>query len=278
MEKSRQYSFINNKYGFTLSLIEGHTLIDDISKIHNIGDFAREFYQKTVLSTQQLVNFIKPGESLGFYIDSESPYFRFKIEMSQNGSLRTLLLPEEFDDFPKTFTGKCRITKIFAQKSPYTSILEFNDHPIENIVNEVMEKSYQTNSFILTSEDVASSLMITKLPPTNINKKIEDFEDISIKNCQKQFKDLISSALKLKSTTVAQAEELFVSHGFTYIGSKEIKFDCPCSKDRMISNLHSLPPAEIASLFVENPYIETRCDYCNTNYQIQKEDISKPIQ
>ena len=47
-----------------------------------------------------MVNFLKPGESLGFYIDSEEPYFRFKIELSNTGTFRTLLLPEEFENFP----------------------------------------------------------------------------------------------------------------------------------------------------------------------------------
>jgi molecular chaperone Hsp33 len=278
MEKSRQYSFINNKHGFTISLIEGHSLIDEISKIHNIGELATDFYKKTVLSAQQLINFLKPGENLGFYIDSEEPYFKFKIEMAQNGSLRTLLLPEEFDDLPSNFTGKCRVTKSYAQKAPYTSILDFENHPVENLVNEVTEKSYQTNSEILSSQDVASSLMLTKLPPTNINKKIEDYEDLSMSDFKLEFKELIDSALALTHTNVAEVEKLFTKYDFNYLGSKEVKFNCPCSKERMVNNLYSLNPADIKSLFIDEPSIETRCDYCNTLYEIKETDLTSPIQ
>ncbi len=78
---SRQYSFICNKNGFTISVIEGNSLINNISKMHNIGPHALNFYRKTVLSSLQMVNFLKPGENLGFYIDSEEPFFRFKIEL-----------------------------------------------------------------------------------------------------------------------------------------------------------------------------------------------------
>lgn len=278
MEKSRQYSFINNKCGFALSLIEGHSLIEDISKIHNIGDFAKSFYQKTVISSQQLIHFLKPGENLGFYLDSEEPFFRFKIEMSHNGALRTLLLPEEFEDFPKTFSGKCRINKIFANKSPYTSVLEFDNHPLEDIVNEITEKSYQTNSVILSSQDCASSLMITKLPPTNINKKIDDYEETSISDFKNQYSELIDECLSLKNTTVLEAEKIFSKFDFQYIGSKEVKFHCPCSKERMINNLYSLNPADIRSLFVEENFIETRCDYCNTTYKITEDEVNTDIQ
>jgi molecular chaperone Hsp33 len=278
MEKSRQYSFINNQCGFTLSLIEGKSLIADISKIHNIGELATDFYKKSVLSTEQLINFLKPGENLGFYIDSEEPYFRFKIEMAHNGSLRTLLLPEEFDDLPQKFTGKCRLTKILPNQTPYTSILDFENHPIENVINEIMLKSYQTKSEIISADDFSSTLMITKLPPTNINKKIEDFEDVSIAEFKLKFAKLIQEALKLSSTNVAEAESVFEEYGFSYIGSKEVKFHCPCSKERMIQNLYTLDPKSLNELFNEDPSIETRCDYCNSTYEIKKEDINTDIQ
>lgn len=278
MAKSRQYSFINNQRGFTLSLIEGNELIDNINTIHNIGENAQGFYKKFVLSTQQLINFLKPGENLGFYIDSEDPYFRFKIEMAHNGSLRTLLLPEEFEDFPTTFTGKCRVTKVFNNKSPYTSVLEFVDHPVEQLVNEVMEKSYQTNSEIITGKNLLSTLMITKLPPTNINKKIEDYEETSLNEFKDEFSLLINSALELKDTDVKETEELFSKFGFNYIGSKEVKFYCPCSKERMINNIHSLNLDDIDSLFEDKSFFETRCDYCNTVYKIEKQDIKSEIQ
>ena len=93
MENSRQYSFINNENGFTISFINGQQLISELTTIHNIGPKAIEYYQKSVLSSLQMVNFLKPGESLGFYIDSEDPFYRFKIEIGQAGSYRTLLLP-----------------------------------------------------------------------------------------------------------------------------------------------------------------------------------------
>jgi len=278
MSTSLQFAFINNLRGFTISLVEGHGLMKDISEIHNIGPHALEFYNKTLMGSTQLINFLKPGENLGFYIDSEEPYFRFKIEMSNNGSLRTLLLPEDFDDFPKTFTGKCRINKIMLGKSPYTSILEYQDFPIENIVNEVMEKSYQTNSRIFMSKDFSTSLMLTKLPPTNINKRIEDYEDYSFEQMLSEYAELIQSALDLKTSDIESTEKLFNQYDFNYLGSKEIRFHCPCSHERMVENLFTLKQIDLDEVFGEDGQLETRCDYCNTIYTIKKEEITKNIQ
>lgn len=273
MTISRQFHFINNKIGYTFSLLTGTKLIEEITQIHNIGPNAFDFYKKTILGSAQFINFLKPGETLGFYIDSEEPYFKFKIEMGQMGTLRTLLLPEEFDDFPSTFTGNCRVNKVYANKAPYTSVVDYKDFKIEDLPNEVMDKSYQTNSRIIISNEVNTSIMVTKLPPTNINKKIDDFEDIMQDQFQKDYKELVELALKQESSDVAEVEKIFAKFDFNYLGSKEVRFHCPCSLERMISNFHSLPQADLEDIFKDDFSVETRCDYCNTVYDIKKDAV-----
>ncbi len=272
-EQARQYSFICNKHGFTVSLLDGYNIIESIINIHNIGPHALGYYNKTLLSSLQMLNYLKAGENLGFYIDSEEPYFRYKIELNFQGTFRTLLLPEEFEDFPTHLQGKCRITKMMAGQATYTSIIELNEHPVDDIINEVIEKSYQVNSKILVNPETRTSLMLTKLPPSNVNKKIEDFDDLDLETIQTQYADLINNALNLQKTNVAEAEKLFSSFGLNYIGSKEVKFFCPCSKQRMINNLFTLPENDLEEIFHEKDSIEIRCDYCNTIYDIHKSEI-----
>src|SRR5690606_30153071 len=125
-------------------------------------------------------------------------------------------------------------------RSPYTSVLEYKDFPVENIVNEVMEKSYQTNSRIFMSEDFSTSLMLTKLHPTNINKKIEEYEDFSFEDMLTEYSELIKDALALSVSDIEKTEALFNKYDFNYLGSKEVHFHCPCSHDRMVANLFTL--------------------------------------
>ncbi len=274
---SRQYSFICNQNGFTISVIEGEALMNAINKIHNIGPHALDYYRKTVLSSMQMVNFLKPGENLGFYVDSEEPFFRFKIEIHNSGAMRTLLLPEEFDDFPTEITGKCRIHKMVAGKEPYTSILELEKKPVQEIVNEVMEKSYQTKSKIIMLPNSNSSLMLTKLPPSNVNKKVEDFDDLSLEQIEEKFQNLINAALTIPNATVKDMDDLFSTKDLLYIGSKEVKFHCPCSHERMVGNLLTLPKQDQEGIFSDKDSVETRCDYCNTIYEIKKEEVLKEL-
>ncbi len=277
MSVSRQYHFICNKNGFSISVIEGDSMMKEVNQIHNIGPNALSYYQKTILSSMQMVNFLKPGESLGFYIDSEEPYFRFKIELSNTGTFRTLLLPEEFENFPDKITGKVRLVKIYNAREPYHTILELKDHDVGNIVNEVISKSYQTNSRIILSEHGNSSLMVTKLPPSNINKKIEDFDDLSLDQIQNKYHKLIQAALLIPNADVKMMDDLFQAEGLQYLGSKEVKFFCPCSHERMVENLFTLPEHDRIDIFKEDSSIEIRCDYCNTIYNIQRSELDKNI-
>ncbi|MBD65200.1 MAG: hypothetical protein CME62_08335 [Halobacteriovoraceae bacterium] len=274
METTRQLAFINNKYGFTISFINGEQLISEIAQIHNIGPLALAFYKKTLLGSTQLINYLKAEESIGFYIDSEDPYFRYKLELSATGSLRTLLLPEDFEELPTHITGRARIHKMSLKGQPYTSILEYEDFPIESIINDVLDKSYQFQAKVMFSPDFHNSVMITKLPPTNINKKIEDFEEIGLESFIDEKIEFFADLLSGSKQSIAELSEFCEKEDFSYIGSHELKFHCPCSYERMLHNFSTLSPKDIEEIFAESDQVETRCDYCNTIYKVLREDIS----
>jgi integrase len=143
-----------------------------------------------------MITFLKPGESLGVYIDSEEPYFRFKIETNYTGSMRTLLLPEEFSAFPEKLTGKARISKIFPNTTPYTSIINMDNDDASEVVNNILKESYQTKSKVITSDSLDQSIMFTKLPRVEIKKVIEDLDDIPLSEYILQKNKFVTSVFK----------------------------------------------------------------------------------
>jgi molecular chaperone Hsp33 len=119
LANSRLYSFLDHKNGFNIHFLEGQKLIHDLVLLHPMQRQGFAYFRDTFLGLLPIIFFLKPGESLGIYIDSENPYFRLKIETNSSGHTRTLLLPEEFNLFPEKITGNIRISKIFSSnKSP----------------------------------------------------------------------------------------------------------------------------------------------------------------
>lgn len=269
---SRLYSFLDHKNGFNIHFLEGQKLIHDLVLLHPMQASGFSYFRDTFLGLLPIIFFLKPGESLGLYIDSDEPYFRLKIETNSAGHTRTLLLPEEFNLFPMKITGKVRVSKIFPNNAqPYTSVLELNNVETKDVINNIFKESYQTNSEVIVSDISDQSIMVTKLPPVNVNSNID--ETVSRKEFIKKHKNFFHDVFETATDDIEKIVKLFEDRDFAYMGSRQIDFYCPCSKDRMVLNLRGLYSGDIDELFENKPSIEIKCDYCRKVYDITKAEI-----
>lgn len=276
LSESRLYSFIDQKDGFTLHFLEGQKLINDLAIIHTTRGGGFNYFRDAILSIQLMIAYLKPGEGLGVYIDSEEPYFRLKVEMSDQGQMRTLLLPEDFNQFPKSITGRCRVVKTVPNEAhPYTSIIELNNVGFHEVVNNILRESYQFNSEIFLSEESDQSALIMKLPSININKIQTDYS-LSIGEYWQKIGKQIEALFKKHTEDYSEIQTHIEKLGLVYLGSKEVKFKCNCSRERMVQGLWSIiRTSGINQIFGEDEQeIETKCDYCKTSYLILKKEFT----
>ena len=276
LPESRLYSFIDQKEGFTVHFFEGQKVVNDLAIIHEVIGAGFQYFRDAILSFQPMISFLKPGEGLGVYIDSEVPYFRLKIEMSDQGQMRTLLLPEEFNEFPKKISGKCRIVKLLpGELQPYTSIIKLDDIDAHAAANKILAESYQVKSFIHVSEDSDQSIMIMKLPEINVNK-VETNYALSTDQYWNRIEAGANELFKLGTTEQADIQAHFENQGLMFLGSKEIKFKCTCSRQRMFEGVRSIIYSSgINTVFApDEDSIETKCDYCKTSYLLMRNEFS----
>lgn len=273
LEASRLYSFLDHKSGFNIHFLEGQKIIHDLVLLHPMKQSGFAYFRDTFLGLLPIIFFLKPGESLGIYIDSEDPYFRLKIETNSAGHTRTLLLPEEFNLFPMKITGNIRITKIFNNnKSPYTSMLELKAVDTREVINQVLCESYQTNSEVIVGDISDQSVMVTKLPPLNVNSTLE--ESVSRQEYIKKHKTFFHSVFEMASDDIEKIVKKFEDHGYTYLGSRQIGLFCPCSQERMVLNLRGLYSQDVDDLFHEKDHVSIKCDYCKKEYHITKAEVT----
>ncbi|MBY0516736.1 MAG: Hsp33 family molecular chaperone HslO [Bacteriovoracaceae bacterium] len=265
------------KNGFSLHFLEGQKLIHDLAIIHHIQGQGFAYFRDCVLSTLPLISFLKPGESLGIYIDSENPFFRLKIETNHSGSTRMLLLPEDFNLFPLKITGETRITKLFqGGHAPYTSVVHFQDMESKQVVNEIIKTSYQANAEVYVSEVADQSLLLLKLPPINVDSQFKD-ETPSLESFFKKNKNMFHQIFDDHHNDVEKIVKSFEQSSFAYLSSRQVELFCPCSKERMIDNLRMMYLKDPEALFDGKPNLEAKCDYCKKTYDITRTDLEKPI-
>lgn len=273
LAESRLYSFLDHKNGFNVHFLEGQKLIHDLVLLHPMQGSGFAYFRDTFLGLLPIIFFLKPGESLGLYIDSDEPYFRLKIETNSAGHTRTLLLPEEFNQFPMKISGKVRVTKIFqSQKAPYTSVLDLKEVETKEVINRVLSESYQTNSEVVVSELSDQSIMVTKLPPINVNTTNNE-ETYSRQQFIKKHSQFFHDVFESAPNDIEKIVNLFEAQGFAYLASRQISFFCPCDKDRMIMNLRGLYAGDLDELFDENGMVEIKCDYCRKIYNINRSEL-----
>jgi molecular chaperone Hsp33 len=270
LKESGLYSFIDEKEGFVLHFLEGQQLIKTLAIIHPLGGSGLSGFRDAVLMFEPIISFLKPQEGFGLYIDSTDPQFMLKIEANAQGLIRTLLLPENFDQFPKKIKGVARLTKVFGptKESQYSSSIELNDIGFHEIANKILKDSYQVSAKCFLSEESDQSILIMKLPGNKNEKGLEEYWELM----QPKIEKIFAQALNEKQEIVLSFEDM----GLIFLNSKEVLFNCNCNRERMLSGVRALMAtgSTIESLFGEDDSIELKCDYCKTTYLITKKEIS----
>lgn len=280
LSTSKVLSFIDNKEGFTVYFFEGQKLIHDLALIHSLKGEGFHFLRDSILGSQLLSVFLKPKENFGFYIDSDDPYFRFKIETNYNGYMRTLLLPEAFNDFPEKISGVYRVSKIIEGGSePYNTVIKVNEKSLDEIINQLFKESFQINGKIYLSEKSDQSVFVLKLPDTDVDKVDNPTDRLSVDEFWENNKKFITDTFDKSFNDAGPIEKAFTDKGFLYLGSKDIQFKCSCSRERMVMGvLGLLKSMGKEELFQGKPSLESKCDYCKTYYEITEEEVVKMLE
>jgi molecular chaperone Hsp33 len=275
LAESRLYSFLDQSSGHALHFLDGQRLIADLALIHELDQNGLNSLRDIVLSLQPLIALLKPSEGLGLYLDVEEPYLRFKLETNYDGYMRTLLLPHGVPSIPDKLTGIARISKLMPnQASPYNSAIELKRTPNSQITNLFLKHSYQTPGTTILSETSDQSLLVLQLPRPNVNKvELDEREDID--NYSKKFSQTLPDLFLKATSDQAVIQEYFEDHGLVYLGSRQVKFKCSCSKERMLLGISALAQnGGFDEVFEEHKNeIETRCDYCNSFYIVTRQQL-----
>lgn len=273
LSESRLYTFIDEAREFAIYFLEGQKLIQDLALRQGVKRHGFAYFRDVVLSIQPMIALLKAGEQLGFYIDSEEPLFRLKIESSHAGAMRSVLVPDDFAEFPATMRGMVRVQKLFPNnRSPYQSVLEVADQPLRAIVNHVLRESYQVNCVTMLSDVSDQSLMLHQLPPLNSEEYEYSLESVRARRAElaKDVETIFQRALQGHD----ELDDAFKAIGFRMLASREVRFQCSCSQERLLHSLQLAAGDDVDGLFDPGQErLEITCEYCKTRYEVSREEL-----
>lgn len=271
LPESRLYTFIDEPREYALYFLEGQRLIQDLALVHPIQGPGFAYFRETVLSVQPMIALLKGGEQIGFYLDSDEPDFRLKIETSHAGATRCMLLPEDFREFPAAMHGLIRLLKLFPNnRPPYESVIEARGLALRQVVNRVLTDSYQVNCAIQIADASDQSLMLHRLPMVEDGDESPDAAKDRRDGIRERVEALFAQAL----TDPTEIAASFAAVGFRLLAHRPIRFECTCSRERMFVNLIPIYEREGESLFDPgSETLEIRCEYCKSRYEYTRAEL-----
>lgn len=270
---SKLLSFLDYEKGYTLHFLNGKKLIDELLKIHtSLTGLGANYFSEAVLSFLPIISFLKQGEGFGFYVDSKKPDFKLKVEATQNGEMRTLLLPENFSQFPQSIKGQGRVVKMLPkQKEPYTSIVSVDDMPLSQMANQILHLSYQVHANLYSFPDSNQAILLMRLPGVGGNKIIPEFSE-EIDKYWAMKKDMLGEIL-INDNDNEIIKSHLIKNGYEFLMWRDVVFKCKCSKEAVVRNVKILTDKDVASLFEEDQSISSTCEYCKKTYVINRSEI-----
>lgn len=269
---SRLYTFVDGERRHALYFLEGQRLIYDLALVHAVQGPGFGWFRDCVLQVQPLIALIKRGEQFGFYIDSEDPLVRLKVETGHSGDTRCTMYPDRLPATPETVSGQVRVQTLYPDgRQPYLSVIEARGLALREIVNRVLVESYQVTSALVLSDSSDQSAMLHRLPPLPGHDE-EDYTLEAVRTHRDELRPELDAIFERGLTDSEELVAAFGAVGWRAIASREVRFRCSCSRARMVANLQLIKEAE--GLFGPGePSLEITCEYCKQRYEIGREEV-----
>lgn len=275
LPESRLYTLIDEPREFALYFLEGQRLIHDVALIHPIRGAGFAYFRDVILSVQPMIAFLKQDEQFGFYIDAERAGFRMKLETGHHGASRCMLLPEEFEQFPEALHGIVRVQKLSGVRAPYESVLEIEGLPLREIVNRVLDESYQVNAAAVVSQVGDQSLLLHQLPLLESQDDYEYSRD-RLRSVRSELRDKIEGIFARCLVDAGEIASAFGEIGFRLLADRSVRFVCACSHARVIDNLQPIFARDPAELFdPAQQSLDVKCEYCKSSYRVSRDELSR---
>lgn len=170
-------------------------------------------------------------------------------------------------------SGTMTVIKDFGLKEPYSGRIELVRGDIDGDFSYYFHVSEQLNTVCISKADVedgkcmrSGAVLIQPMPNCD-DESLFLLEDVACHS----FKD-ITALLN------ARTPEDIIDYYFGHFGARVIdtinpRYLCNCSRERMASIIASLGEKEARDIIAERGNIEIHCDFCNTTYIFNENDI-----
>ncbi|MDA0578171.1 MAG: Hsp33 family molecular chaperone HslO [Verrucomicrobia bacterium] len=222
--------------------------------------------------------------------DDEAVYVRLKVsgpvegvfaEASGNGDLRGFPHKKVLDVLdgadaidPQVAlgdAGSAEIVRTVPGKILAQSMLKVNPPRLDTVLARFFQQSSQvpTAVAIVTRSDGAGVLFARGI----IAARMPDTESEAFVEVLEAFQDGRVAARLAESEQLETFRDLFQSPDLTALQTRELRFRCRCTKEKIMSVLEATATAELDDMLAEKRDLHANCHMCGQDYTLTQEEL-----
>lgn len=272
-----------------------------IASTTNMVEEARNTHNTTPVATAALGRTLTATGIMGFMLKSEK--HKTSLQFKGDGPLGTVLavsnsrgevkgyVGNPYVDLPIKDNGKLDVGSAVGKNGSITIIRDLGlKKPYIGKTNIVSgEIAEDLTYYFATSEQQPSSVALGVLVGKNLSVRasggyiVQVLPNISEENLSK-LENIINNVSPISTlidrglTPEEILKEVFGSFDMEIKEKRDIKFKCDCSRERLEGAIISLGEKEIKNIIEEDGKAEITCNFCNTAYDFNREELSRLVE
>lgn len=261
-------------------------LVNEACRKHDVGPTAAAALGRALTGTALLAALLKDGQYVQLKFEGNGPLGKIITEAGYDGWTRGYVAHPRADvplkdgriDVASGLgrAGFLTVTKDIGVKHKYQGTTQLYTSEIGEDIAYYLLESEQTPSVVALSVHLqpdgtisgAGGFLIQALPPVDENI-IQGLED------KLRHLPPFSEQLQKGKSPAAILSELFAEIPHHPTASKELLYQCSCSRNKMESAVFSLGNKELRYLLENEGGAEVECEFCRDKYRFNKEDLEK---
>jgi molecular chaperone Hsp33 len=284
--KDRIIRATGKKTPFRLVVVDLTATMNEIGKFHNAQGFALKLLAENSIASIFLSASLKFPGTVSLTTRFSGEITRIQSDSTPQGLVRAMIPQPELEAVGGNEPA------LLPQSVSVVKLNELGKRVHESII-EAPSVSMGQNlaTYLLQSEQIRSAVGIeaafNKEDPSKLDYAagfyIEAFPDLEDKDIN-LIEVIVQNLPKFKDMNTPEGynldellDQLRGPYEIDIVKEIDPKPYCPCSRERTVATLATLPLKDLKELEAEGKDLEVICDFCRTKYQVTVEDLKTII-
>lgn len=280
--------FVSDDFTLRAAAVDATDVVAEMQRLQNAYPVAASGVGKAMVGALLMASQLKDKQQIGLLFRGNGSLKSIYAEADFEGNVRAYTPNPQFQ--PESYEGGLKLSEALGrgtltvarhtpfQKQPFQGMVEMVSGEIGDDIAHYLHQSHQIRSIVALGIYLDQSGKVMKAGGVIIEVMPgveESVVELLQQNSDKK-KPSVSTILRDGGEPVDLLKPYMEGISFTQLDHEyEIRYYCPCSKDRVIGALQVLGEADLQDMIDKNEEPEVTCQMCGKPYSFSLEEVAE---